>query len=232
MRRIREMNINTSDYWDTVYSSQKYLYPGYDFYLTLLYYYIPLLIELKYIDSFEGVSILDYGCGIADRLKLLDISTIKYSGYDISKKVIEYNKSLFSDMNWYSSVNDIQQKPDYIICLHVLEHIDNPCETLKWMLNCAKKGVFIQVPFKQSFKVREHVWEFDETSFDSNKVKPAVIIPGLIMNNTNDREIFFAFLNDRNYNDSKIINIFKGNMSPKAWFFKFVNCGYVNYYNE
>lgn len=52
------------------------------------------------------------------------------------------------------------------------------------------------------------------------------------MNNTNDREIFFAFLNDRNYNDSKIINIFKGNMSPKAWFFKFVNCGYVNYYNE
>jgi len=95
MRRVCVDNINTQEHWNKSHSRQTYPYPGYDTHLSLFHYYIPLLKELKYIKEFDGSSILDYGCGRADRFKIIDLSRIEYCGYDFAKEVIKYNRSIF-----------------------------------------------------------------------------------------------------------------------------------------
>lgn len=229
MKRIYKNNINTGKYWDNVHTSKAYPYSGLDFYLTLFHYYLPLLMQLDYIDSIDGSTILDYGCGISDRLHLIDISNINYFGYDISKSVIQYNQSEFPNLQWFSDINALQESPDYIISLHVLEHLDDPLKILKNLVSISNKGVFIQVPYKDSYKNIEHIWQFDETSFNIPGLEP-VVIPGLQMNLDGDREIFMAFLKNKRNRERIIIDLYKNNLSPQAWFLMYSNCGFISYY--
>lgn len=229
MKRARVDNINTREHWNKSHSRQTYPYPGYDTYLSLFYYYIPLLEQLEYIKELGGNSILDYGCGNADRFKIIDLSHIRYSGYDFVSQVIEYNRSTFPEIDWYDNIRDIKEQPDFVICIHVLEHLDDPQQTLIDLLSVAKRGVFIQVPYRKSYLSDQHICQFDEQSFEVPSIEP-IVIPGLQMNLSGDLEMFMGFIKNRPSNDRVVLDLYRHNMSPQAWFLKYAQNGFVNYY--
>ena len=73
-------------------------------------------------------SIVDVGCGDWQIMSLLNTDNIHYKGYDVSKKIIDYNNKIHKKNNIEFYVEDLDKKSNYergdlLICKDVLQHL-------------------------------------------------------------------------------------------------------------
>ena len=73
-------------------------------------------------------SIVDVGCGDWQIMSLLNTDNIHYKGYDVSKKIIDYNNKIHKKTNIEFYVEDLDKKSNYergdlLICKDVLQHL-------------------------------------------------------------------------------------------------------------
>jgi FkbM family methyltransferase len=85
----------------------------------------------KFIKKYNITSILDLACGDMKWMPLLlaDHPKIKFTGYDISKFIIEKNKAKYPSMNFkvvdFTDAGIVLPKVDLILTREVLQHIPN-----------------------------------------------------------------------------------------------------------
>jgi 2-polyprenyl-3-methyl-5-hydroxy-6-metoxy-1,4-benzoquinol methylase len=104
---------------------------------------LPLLQTDSQVDS---LILWDWGCGFGEETKqACKIGFKKIYSFDITKypafeTVLEQEKhvvfTLISEDVKYETI----ERPDIIVCHHVLEHIDDDCATLKFFHNFIKEG--------------------------------------------------------------------------------------------
>jgi SAM-dependent methyltransferase len=92
------------------------------------------------IKPYVGHKILELGCGIGSMLQYF-LTEKKIFGVDLDPELIDYCKNKFKDhINCEFSAGDIfkdeikfSEKPDTLVCLNVLEHIEDDRAALNWM---------------------------------------------------------------------------------------------------
>ena len=142
-------------------------------------------------------SILDYGCGTGEFLRIAKLGGWKITGIEPSSSARK-NASKNISANIKASIDDIegiQPQFNIITLWHVLEHVENLNETierLKGMLT-TNGAIFVAVPnhrswdsshykeFWAGYDVPRHLWHFDKKSIaliaNNHGLKIAEIIP-------------------------------------------------------
>lgn len=114
------------------------------------------------IDNLERKKILEFGCGLGQNLFWLPEN--RRVGYDISNFAVE----LFKSKGGRATTN-ISLIPDdsfdIVFSAHVLEHVDNPIETLRVMHSKLRKGgkLILVTPLDKGKKINatdtnQHLW--------------------------------------------------------------------------
>jgi SAM-dependent methyltransferase len=107
--------------------------------------------------------VLDYGCGRGYLLKAIqNVFTPEIVGYDVTK----YRGSVVSDKYRTDDRDSIEGKFDLITCVHVLEHLYDPHDALRWIKERVAPGgtIYLEVPFDDKIYL-PHVYNFDNMSF-------------------------------------------------------------------
>ena len=92
----------------------------------------------------KKISVLDFGCGNAnDCGKFLFNDKYKYTGFDVHKPSIDYAKKVFNYKNVFFSTVLNKKKYDIIIISEVLEHLDAPDRTLKFLISLLNQNGII-----------------------------------------------------------------------------------------
>lgn len=156
MKRIREININTLDFWNGEWAKRE-----------------PELIErfsiiAEFLRRAGAKKILDIGCG--DGLAYTHIKQkygCDYYGTDFSDTAIEKAKATHPDAHY--ALADCYAQPfddasfDAVLCQEVFEHIDEPQRLAKEMMRLARPGgtIIVSTPFEDFLNTcEEHVWSY------------------------------------------------------------------------
>ena len=122
--------------------------------------------RLKY---FKGISkdskVLEFGCGLGHNIYFVKNS----KGYDISKFAVDFCTKKGIDST--TKINEIKDNSfDVVFSCHVLEHLENPLETIGLMSKKLKKGgklitiIPVEKRNRHSFKMDEnqhlYCWTF------------------------------------------------------------------------
>lgn len=105
-----------------------------------------------------GQTVLDYGCGRGEAIALFNQAGFDVTGTDADPVCVEIASQHGEAklLNIADPVAQFGEKSfDYVICFHVLEHVDNPKEVLRALGRIARKNVLIAVP-----NLRNLVWFF------------------------------------------------------------------------
>ena len=102
---------------------------------------------VNYINSFQNVSILDVGCGLGYFLSALNNKIQKY-GIEESEFALNFIKKNFSDVKTFKGsfeiLPKINQKFDFVMLYHVIEHLYEPEKCIQFIKNKLKKdGILI-----------------------------------------------------------------------------------------
>jgi len=176
MKRIRDHNINTEDFFDDRFDGE------------MNYYGNPWKNLTDYNEKyclgiFDGEEILDFGCGLGGHLNDLFLSHgVKSTGVDISSSVISKNRRDFQGIDFYTlsefddgAISD--SSIGHVVSTHVLEHVEFPQLVLSNLIKIARKTVTIITPYKKSWSdCDEHLWQFDEESF--SQLAPTIVVIG------------------------------------------------------
>lgn len=114
------------------------------------------------IEDLDDKKILEYGMGLGQNLFWLPKN--KRFGYDISKFAIDFFKAKGGVAT--DNINAIEDEAfDIVFSAHVLEHVDNPLETLRVMASKLRKGgeLILITPLDKGGKinkedVNQHLW--------------------------------------------------------------------------
>ncbi|MGB2807860.1 MAG: methyltransferase domain-containing protein [Sedimentisphaerales bacterium] len=126
---------------------------------------------LDFIDNWEGKSVLEIGCGEGALSAMIGFAGAKkVDAIDYSEEAIKIAKSKINldNVNYIcKEAVDIDSQYDVVIMLGVLEHIDNPFETLKSFMdkNVKNKGVLI-ISSPSFLNPRGYVWMTLQFLFD------------------------------------------------------------------
>ena len=123
---------------------------------------IKLLHEAFYSRNLTG-SVLDLGCGDRYMEGAISSAGLSYTGLDIHDVDLDKDKLPFEENTF-----------DLVICLAVIEHLENPFHTLSEMLRVLKPGgtIYITTPnfqmdFRNFYNDYTHVTPFTPTSLSS-----------------------------------------------------------------
>ena len=115
-------------------------------------------------------------------------------GVDISDAIINENMSRYPGVEFMTLDQYIKSDVivDHIVTTHTVEHVDAPADLVEDFINIAQKDVTVIVPYKDSWiECEEHMWMFDETSFQNISVRPIVIMGKT--NKAGNTELLFYF---------------------------------------
>jgi ubiquinone/menaquinone biosynthesis C-methylase UbiE len=122
------------------------------------YYYLirSKLALLKYFKGIKNEKVLEFGCGLGQNIFLIKNSV----GYDVSDFAVNFckNKGIIATKN----LDELKDNSfDIVFSCHVLEHLENPQESIKLMTKKLKKGgkLIIIIPVE---KTRKHSLKIDE----------------------------------------------------------------------
>lgn len=104
---------------------------------------------LKKHVSVSGKTLLDYGCGRGEALRIYADAGLQVTGTDTDPECVriatEHGKALL--LNPEDPVAQFGAKSfDVITCFHVLEHVPSPIKTLKDLASIARSHVLVAVP--------------------------------------------------------------------------------------
>tara|TARA_B110000967_G_C18901321_1_gene575483 strand:+ start:415 stop:1044 length:630 start_codon:yes stop_codon:yes gene_type:complete len=138
----------------------------------------------KYIN--EKSDILDFGCGSG---KLLSLINCNYK-IGVENNKFSQKKLKKQNLNYTSRIEQIKKKFDTIFALSVIDHLQNPSESLGKLKNKLKKNGYIIIiirhdNLKQDFSnssYREHLYSWSLLSFNNllNKIGLKVYEKGII----------------------------------------------------
>jgi 2-polyprenyl-3-methyl-5-hydroxy-6-metoxy-1,4-benzoquinol methylase len=118
----------------------------------------------RYFGTLEGIvrplkpaSILDVGCGegiTASRLSGLGLQ-FDYQGLDFDAGAIVHAKQRNPGLKFETGdVYDLgDRQADVVICLEVLEHLEDPARALASLAKAARKHVIVSVPWEPWFRL-------------------------------------------------------------------------------
>jgi 2-polyprenyl-3-methyl-5-hydroxy-6-metoxy-1,4-benzoquinol methylase len=165
MKRVREANINTVDYWDHRYAHEVAemwrIWTTHD------------LIEKVARHIEPGVSVLDVGSGagiIPKRIAQIR-SDIRWSACDFSAEAVKYLQLLTGIHFHHCFQGDVlkglpcgSRGFDTVLCTEVLEHLDSPEIAVRELVRIARSRVIVTVPNEDYINGPEHVWRFGRNS--------------------------------------------------------------------
>ena len=97
----------------------------------------------------KGQTILDYGCGRGESVKIFGEAGYQVTGTDVDPECVKL-ASRFGTACELQPETPLEQFGaktfDAVICFHVLEHVDNPRKTLTALAQIARQYVVIAVP--------------------------------------------------------------------------------------
>jgi 2-polyprenyl-3-methyl-5-hydroxy-6-metoxy-1,4-benzoquinol methylase len=97
----------------------------------------------------SGWTLLDYGCGRGETLRLASDLQMQAEGLDVDPKCVEiargHGKAELLELD-PSGPQLVPKSYDVITCFHVLEHVDNPKQVLSALARAAKRYVIVAVP--------------------------------------------------------------------------------------
>lgn len=118
---------------------------------------------------FRVSTIFDYGCGIGSHLIYYARQGFKTTGFDIADPVIQFARWRLDEYHIDTEVIDGKKdhpkgQYDMVVSLHTLEHIPNPYQSLKDLVDRVKKEgiLYICAPFYEDPQRPMHL----PTSFD------------------------------------------------------------------
>jgi SAM-dependent methyltransferase len=97
----------------------------------------------------QGQSVLDYGCGRGETLKIFGEAGFKVTGADVDPECVRRSSQLGTAgaLNPDDPVGQFGRKSfDIVTCFHVLEHVDSPKKTLNDLAAIAREHVVLAVP--------------------------------------------------------------------------------------
>jgi 2-polyprenyl-3-methyl-5-hydroxy-6-metoxy-1,4-benzoquinol methylase len=159
IERVHEKNINDQEYWDKIYTSE--LRRGKIRKNRKLFNLV--------FQNVVGSTILDVGCGSGALVdELYRKGLYKAIGVDISKYAIHFANThsctkacgKFKVMDVSKGIKLKTSSVDTVICLQVLEHLNDPKLVIEEMKRVAKKRIIVSVPLEDKIKHKEHVWHF------------------------------------------------------------------------
>lgn len=105
---------------------------------------------LKKSDSRKTLSVLDVGCGLGEFVKICSREKHKVVGIEITKEIVEHLNREGYEV-YQKTLNELgktQPSCDWVACLNVLEHVNNPLSAIKTLADLVKpKGYLaIEVP--------------------------------------------------------------------------------------
>lgn len=113
--------------------------------------------------NLRGMSLLDYGCGRGETMKLAADLGMETAGTDMDPACVEV-----ASRHGHAEVLDLtdpvkqfgELSYDVVACFHVLEHVPNPVETIQILRKIARKYVLLAVPNLSAFNdlLRPHKW--------------------------------------------------------------------------
>ena len=161
VERVHENNVNNQAYWDKVYTSElrrgKIRKNRKLFNLTF--------------QNMVGTTVLDIGCGSGGLVDELTRKGYKAIGVDISKYAVHFANThsctkacgKFKVMDVSRGIKLKDNSVDTVICMQVLEHLNDPKLVINEMKRIAKKRIIVSVPLEDKIKHKEHVWHFTVT---------------------------------------------------------------------
>jgi SAM-dependent methyltransferase len=112
-----------------------------------------------------GDSVVDLGCGDGGLLELLKQNNIKSWGYDLMPKNIEYATNIRNvDARYTDFKNDEIEYADIAVMTEVLEHLENPHETVK---NLPSRFLVASSPYNENniHHYEFHLWAWDNQGY-------------------------------------------------------------------
>jgi 2-polyprenyl-3-methyl-5-hydroxy-6-metoxy-1,4-benzoquinol methylase len=152
-------------------------------------FYTKLLNQIsKYYNQDDNFTLLDVGCGIGIVAKIIhqNFPNARITGFDISYDAVESAKLLLPSANIH--IGNIYEYPyddrtfDMVICLEVLEHLDQPDTVLDSIGKICKKHAIFSIPNDWQFRATNimlfkylewkgnspgHINEWNKNSFKS-----------------------------------------------------------------
>lgn len=157
MKRIHQQNINLLSFGNPKHEYQKD--PGIttDPLYSFLIPRIPRWVK----------TVLDCGCGFGIGSHLLYRAGFDVEGCDFSEPRLQYAREKFSPVKFFSQdlTKPLGKSYDCIVCVEVLEHMDDPVCLLNEMRS-KSKIVLVTVPKPGKCNhFPEHMWDFVENDF-------------------------------------------------------------------
>lgn len=104
----------------------------------------------KHVGDLPGLSLLDYGCGRGETLRLAREAGMQVQGTDLDPECVALSSAYGSAValvHPHDPVIQFGEKSfDVVTCFHVLEHVDRPKEVLAALGKIARKHVVLAVP--------------------------------------------------------------------------------------
>ena len=162
MKRIREHNINTTDYWDG-FATESYKEAdrnrgGNKCKFATVVDLIP-----------NNSDILDIGClngNFCNFIKENGHIIKSFTGIDFSEKLIHMAKHRFPEQSWitsdYSDIPFPDNSFDVVTAMEILEHIEDPEKLLSEAKRVCRSGgsVIVTTPNKLIIDDPAHVWSY------------------------------------------------------------------------
>ena len=154
MKRLREQNINTKEYFDNQFEDKPVDK-------------VNLLRQEKYLEYVKrGDVFVELGCGMSYFPEMARLKYAKSYGVDFSPRAIYRLQETFPGVNY--SVADATKTEfpsemfDVVVSGEVIEHLEEPHALVFEMAQICKKGgkIIISTPHLE-FDDPEHIWEFD-----------------------------------------------------------------------
>ena len=164
MRRIKNHNINTEEYWND-FATQSYMESdinrgGSKCKFNTIKDILP-----------ENKDILDIGCLNGNFYNFIKDTFVinSFTGVDLSPKLIALAKSRFPEQTWVCA--DRLKLPfedktfDVVTMFETLEHVDDPRTSLREAMRVCKTGgtIIVSVPNELKIEDDAHVWSFTTT---------------------------------------------------------------------
>ncbi len=148
--------------WDTFFDQEGYR-QGDKFYA-----YLSSVFSLSVMKG----SLLDVGCALGAGLRYLKNkapSVGRFVGTDFSSRALAICRGNPELEGMEFIQHDIHQSfPEQycnVICLHILEHVDNPQLAVHNLIEATKDLLIVGAPYRNRIPDEDHLWSFDESDF-------------------------------------------------------------------